>query len=435
MAYSLYDTERDPRGPGMSAPKPQAGAPAPYAPAPAAPMPAPTGSGNTKREGVGGSPGTGISNNIPPPPGPTPAPPPTGNGAMREGVGGSPGTGIGNNMPYAPKPYGPQPTAPAPYTPPPDEADTSPAPMPGAPTGQNGTGFVNLQNYLALNRGAVNNMAGKVASNMESQIGAIRNGIDGVRDRTMMAARAASDAALKAGPETLDMQTVTGIKPGNYVSPLFRDKALDTAAEWKKKAETQYTGPTGVDPKDNVPFESQMNEGQRNAYTFSTNPGRAAAFAQAYGGAPYSSGARSLDAALAGGNSRLNKTQDAFNSLRGYLDRSNADAAAYATSRKEMNDAAANQYRTGADAIYKYLDEAAKQAPRPHDNDSTPYAPKAPGQQNETPTPRPGLNPGVVSVPAPGGGSYLLHESPKAAKRPGSAADEDRLYGRKTISN
>jgi hypothetical protein len=153
-----------------------------------------------------------------------------------------------------------------------------------------GTGFVNLNTWLGLNRGAAENMARGIE--------------DAVGDEAVK-----YQQAFQGGKDELEAELAKNSVPdASGVKNLTSEMAAQYGA-------TKWNGPEGYSPEAMAKITTAANTTQNAARSTDTNEGRQTLLNRKYGATSWGGGA--LDAALAGGGgaATLERTRGAFGKL------------------------------------------------------------------------------------------------------------------------
>lgn len=178
-----------------------------------------------------------------------------------------------------------------------------------------GTGFINLETYLGLNKDAGMGMANTIAGGIEQDAGKVRQGVDALRDEF--------DDAARVG------RAVEGVQP--YTGPAATAEQL-AAAQGNTGAKS-YSGPASLQAMNGAQY-AQLGAQASDvaARGRQAQSGDAGALLQSqYGqGREYGTGARGLDSFLTttgAAGDRLRQGGAATNSLEKYLGLADKHAA------------------------------------------------------------------------------------------------------------
>lgn len=209
---------------------------------------------------------------------------------------------------------------------------------------QRGTGFVGLQQYLNANQAQAQSMGNRLADDVEKRGNEAMGAID--------AQRAVTGRQIEAGTPTYNL---AGLDPDE------REYARTVATRG-------YTGPQ--DMGDTTALASQAQSASEQANLGATEAGRAVLLAQQAKG-PYSLGARTLDAYLAGrgAGGRLEAAQGRFGDLQKYLTGAQQQVADQVSGAKAQTATVQGQFAATPQSTYYPT-----QAPQPT------YAPGVGGQ-------------------------------------------------------
>lgn len=188
--------------------------------------------------------------------------------------------------------------------------------------GPRGSGFIGLQQYLGLNRGAAQRMGDTLAQQVEQQGGAALGQINTLAQQA---------------------QARLGGQP-TYTAPTSAAEAAQRAAEAKKYAEG-ISGELGS-AADVSATEQAAAKAQQAAQFGTTDAGRSVLLGQQYGQSGYTQGGSMLDSFLAGrgGGARLEQANNAYGKLREFLGTARSNYATAANAARQNALGVSQQY-------------------------------------------------------------------------------------------